>query len=227
MSIPVPAGSGESGDVLIAILGVQGNPNTSGPEGWTAVSGFSGFNGATCQADGQGTACQLAVYTKIADGSDTSASFSWGGRRHAAGAVVRFSNVDSVAPIGAAGPSRGSSNEPRAPVITTTREGSRVLRIVVSELDDARPQLQESLALTDEPPTFRLNMMSFPDTATDPANGCGPPLAACDATDRAIALAVSDTLNSVAEPSGPATWELPGGDQWVAASIEIIRAPEP
>ncbi|MEE2636802.1 MAG: hypothetical protein VYE68_06165 [Acidobacteriota bacterium] len=226
VSIPVPAGSGESGDVLVAILGVQGNPNTSGPDGWTAVPGFRGFNGATCQADGQGTACQLAVYTKLADDSDTSASFSWGGTRHAAGAIVRFSNVDSAAPIGAAGPARGSSNEPRAPVITTTRDGSRVLRIVVSELDDARPQLQGTLALTDEPPTFRLNVMSFPDAATDPANGCGPPLAACDATDRAIALAVSDTLNSVAEPSGPATWELPGGDQWVTASIEIIRAPE-
>ena len=120
-------------DLLIAILGIQGNPNTSGPDGWAALPGFGGFNGATCQADGQGVACQLAVFYKIADESETDASFSWGGTRRAAGAVVRFSNVDASSPIGVSRPQRGSSATPTAPVVTTTRDGSRVLRIVVSE----------------------------------------------------------------------------------------------
>ena len=225
LSIPVPSGVSGSADLLVAILGIQSNPNTSGPDGWTAVRGFPGFNGAMCQADGGGTACQLTVYYRIADGSETTASFSWGVIRRAAGAVLRFSNVDTNAPIGVVRPNRGSSDAPTAPTITTTRDGSRVLRIVVCELDDAGTFLRGSLALTDEPPSSRLNLVSFPDALTDPTNGCGPPLSACDATVRAVGLAVSDTRHATATASGPVSWELSGGDQWLTASIEIKRAP--
>ena len=225
LSIRVPPGTSEPSDLLIAVLGVQGNPNTSGPDGWTAVPGFAGFNGTMCQADGQGTACQLAVYTKIADGSETNAVFSWGGTQRAAGAVLRFSEVDSSAPIGVARSQRGSSAFPIAPRVTTTRDGSRVLRIVVCEFDDAR--LFGSPGLTDEPPTMRLNTVSFPDAMTDPVDGCGPPLSACDAMGSAVGLAVSDTRHATAGASGPATWALPWADQWVAASIELKHVPGP
>ena len=225
LSIPVPPGVSGRTDLLVAILGIQSNPSTSGPEGWTPVRGFPGFNGATCQADGGGTACQLAVYYRVADGSETTASFSWGGVRRAAGAVLRFSNVDTEAPIGVAQLGRGSSDTPTAPTVTTTRDGSRVLRIVVCELDEAGTVLDGSLALTDEPPSSRVNLVSFSDALTDPANGCGPPLSGCDATVRAVGLAVSDTREATAKPSGPVSWELPGGDQWLTASIEIKRAP--
>ena len=190
-----------------------------------AVPGFAGFNGATCQADGQGTACQLAIYYKIADGSETDASFTWGARRQAAGAVLRFSNVDTTEPIGVARPQRGSSEQPAAPVITTTRDGSHVLRVLVCELDEARPFLGGSLALSDEPASSRLNLVSFPDTTTDPTNGCGPPLSGCDATVNAVGLAVSETRHRTAGASGPVSWELAGGDQWLGASIEIKRPP--
>ena len=227
LSIPVPpAGSGTGGaELLVAVLGIQANPNTTGPEGWTGVPGFLGFNDATCQSDGQGTACQLAVYYRIADGSETTAEFSWGGTRRAAGAVLRFSNVDADSPIGVAAPQRGSSDIPTAPVITTTRDGSIALRIAASELDEAGSFLTGSTALTDPPPTERLNMVSFPDAASDPANGCGPPLSGCDAISRAVGLAVSDTRHASAGGSGPVAWELGGGDQWITASIEIMRAP--
>ena len=225
LSIPVPPGVSGSADLLIAILGIQANPNTSGPDGWTVLPDLAGFNSATCQADGQGTACQLTVYYRIADGSETTASFSWGAVRLAAGAVLRFSNVDTNAPIGATRVQRGSSDAPTAPVITTTGDGSRALRIVVCELDEAGSFLTGSLALTDEPSSSRLNVVSFPDAVTDPTNGCGPPLSACDATTRAVGLAVSDTWHATASASGPVSWELGGGDQWVTASIEIKRAP--
>ena len=225
LSIPVPPGASGSADLLIAVLGIQGNPNTSGPDGWTGVRGFPGFNGAICQADGGGAACQLTVYYRIADGSETAVSFSWGVVRRAAGAVLRFSNVDTNAPIGVARLDRGSSDVPTAPTITTTQDGSRVLRIVVCELDEAGTFLTGALALTDEPPSSRINVMSFPDAVTDPTNGCGPPLSACDATVRAVGLAVSDTRHATATASGPVSWELAGGDQWLAASIELKRAP--
>ena len=223
VSIPVPPGA--SGDLLVAILGVPGNPNTSGPEGWTAVPGFDGFNGAMCQSDGQGTACQLAVFYRIADGSESTASFSWSGRRQAAAAVLRFSNVDVNEPIGAAGPQRGSSDMPTAPVVEITRDGSRALRIAVVELDEAAPFLRGAVALADEPPSSRLSIVSFPAAADDPTNGCGPPLSECDQIDRAVGLAVSDTRHATAGASGPVSWELGGGDQWLTATIEIKRPP--
>ena len=225
LSIPVPVGANGGADLLVAILGIEANPNTSGPDGWTAVPGLFGFNGATCQTGRQGTACQLAVFYRIVDGSETSASFSWGAMRRAIGAVLRFSNVDTNSPIGVARVQRGSSAEPTAPIVTTTRDGSRVLRIVVCDLDEARPFLRGSAALFDEPPSARLNLVSFPDALTDPANGCGPPLSGCDATDRAVGLAVSDTRHASAGGSGPVSWELPGGDQWLTASIEIKTTP--
>ena len=224
LSIGVPPGG--NADLLVAVLGIKANPNTSGPDGWAAVPGLAGFNGATCQSDGQGTACQLAVFYSIADGSETSVSFSWGSMRRAAGAVLRFSNVDTNAPIGATRVQRGSSARPTAAMVQTTRDGSRVLRIVVSELDEAKTFLGGSLALTDPPPTLRLNMVSFPDASTDPVNGCGPPLSACAATERAVGLAVSDTRHASAGASGPVRWELIGSDQWVTASIEIRRLPD-
>ena len=223
VSIPVPPGA--SGDLLVAILGVPGNPNTSGPEGWTAVPGFDGFNGAMCQSDGQGTACQLAVFYRIADGSESTASFSWGGRRQAAAAVVRFSNVDANEPLGAVGQQRGSSDTPRAPTVDTTRDGSRALRIAIGELDEAGRFLRGAVALDDEPPSARLSIVSFPSAADDPTNGCGPPLASCDQIERAVGLAVSDTRHASTGPAGPVSWELGGGDQWLTATIEIKRPP--
>ena len=226
VSIPVPPpGENESGDLLVAILGAPGNPNTTGPEGWTAVPPFVGFNGANCQSDGQGIACQMAVFYRIADGSESTASFSWGGRRQAAAAVVRFSNVDVNEPIGAVGQQRGSSDTPTAPTVDTTRDGSRALRIAIGELDEAGRFLRGAVALDDEPPSARLSIVSFPAAADDPTNGCGPPLASCDQIERAVGLAVSDTRHASTGPAGPVSWELGGGDQWITATIEIKRPP--
>lgn len=228
LSVAIPPGSEtESAELLIAFLGIQANPNTSGPPGWTPLPGMDGFNGATCQADGRGVACQLSVYYKIADGSETTAEFSWGGSRGAVAAVLRYSNVDPAGPIGVIRPQRGSSAGPTAPVVTTTRDDSRVLRIVVIELDEVKPFLTGSLALTEEASTSRLNLVSFSDAATDPTNGCGPPLSQCDATERAVAIGVADDGLSTAGGAGPANWEMPGPDQWMGVSIEILRPPEP
>ena len=226
LSIPVPSSTGgdAAGDLLISIVGAQANPNTRQPDGWRAVSGFGGFNGATCNADTEGTACQLAIFYRLSDGSETSVSFEWGAPRHAAGAVLRYSNVDTNTPIGDARQQRGSSDAPTAPVVNTTRDGSRVLRIALAEADDAMAFLDGSLVLADEPRTPRINIVSFPNAATDAARGCGPPLSGCSAIEAAVGLAASDARRGSAGGSGTASWELPGGDQWIAASIEIRRA---
>ncbi len=223
LSITVPASTQgtAAGDLLLATLGVKANPNTQGPVGWSAVPGLQGFNGALCGSDTEGTACQLSVFYKIADGSELKADFSWGTTRQAAGAVLRYSNADTTAPIGATRTARGSSSTPTAPVVTTTRASSRVLRLAVAESDDARQFLAGSLVFADAPTTIRFNIVSFPDAISDPTNGCGPPLSACNLTDDAVALAGSDVHKGAVGASGTGEWELPGGDQWLAASIEI------
>ena len=225
LSIPVPPSTRGTadGDLLIAILGIKANPNTVGPSGWSAVAGFGGFNGATCLATAGGYACQLAVFYKISDGSETSAALSWGSTHQAAGAVLRYSNVNTRSPIGTAREQHGASSTPTAPMIQTTQNASRVLRIALSEADDAMMFLSDALVLSDEPASSRFNIVSFPDASTDPATGCGPPLSSCSFTVGAVALAASDARRSTAGPSGTASWSLPGGDQWVTASIEITR----
>ena len=49
-------------------------------------------------------------------------------------------------------------------------------------------------------------------------------MADCSATDNAVALAGSDNRNGAPGGSGTADWEILGGDQWLAASIEIKLA---
>ena len=222
-SIALPVPDGEPGDLLVAVLGIKANPNTRGPEGWLPVPGFEGFNGALCGSDSEGVSCQLSVFYKVTDGADTEAEFRWGSRRHAAGAVLRYSNIDSLAPIGATATARGTSAAPTAPVVVTTRANSRVLRLAVVETDDARSFLIGSEVFTDAPNTVRFNVASFP-AAEDGAGGCGPPMADCSATDNAVALAGSDNRNGAPGGSGTADWEILGGDQWLAASIEIKLA---
>ncbi len=223
LTIPVPAGN--PGDLLVATLGIKANPNTQGPEGWTPVAGFEGFNGALCGSDSEGVSCQLSIFYKMTDGSDTAAEFRWGSRRHAAGAVLRYSNVDRLAPIGATATARGTSAAPTAPVVTTTRANSRVLRLAVMETDDARNFLIGSEVFSDAPNTERFNVASFP-PAAGADDGCGPPMADCRATDDAVALAGSDNRNGAPGGSGTAEWETLGGDQWLSASVEIKVAAE-
>lgn len=222
LSIQIPPGT-EEGDLLIAILGIKSNPNTVGPSGWSSVPGFGGFNGTNCLATAGGYACQLSVFYKISNGSETDANFSWGGNFQASAAVLSYSNVNASSPIGAASSRRGASVTPTAPMIRTIQESSRVLRIALSEANDAMMFLNGNLVFGDEPGSLRFNIVSFPDASTDPATGCGPPLSSCSFIQGAVALAASDAPRSTAGPSGTADWTLPAGDQWVTASIEITK----
>ncbi len=227
LSIPVPAsaiGSG-SGDLLVAVLGVKINPSTQGPAGWTAVPGLAGFNGAICGSDGEGIACQLAVHYRIATDNEMSATFSWGTLRQAAGAVLRYSRVDSGSPFGATGKQSGSSSGPTAPSITTQRSESRLLRIALSEADDVQGSLT-NVVLSGDPPSSRLNLVSFPAASVNLALGCGPPLSGCSYTSEAVGLAASDGRQRSVGPSGSAAWSLPGADQWVVVTLEIKRPPD-
>ncbi len=230
LSIPVPASTlgNANGDLLIALAAVKINPELTGPQGWTVIPQINGFNTAICGSDDEGIACNLTAYYKVASGSETSISFGWpkeGSPRQAAGAVLRYSRIDSSAPIGAIAKQPGSSNAPTAPSITTTRGESKVLHIAVSEADNVRNSLTDKV-LGGDPPVSRFNILSFPPASVDLSTGCGPPLSGCSYTNEAVGLAASDKRQKVVASSGTASWSLPGTEQWLGVTIEI-KSPAP
>jgi hypothetical protein len=227
LSIPVPANTvgNANGDLLIAFAAVKINPELIGPSGWTVIPQINGFNTAICGSDDLGIACNLTAYYKIADGSETSVAFSWpkeGSPRQAAGAVLRYSRIDTTSPIGAIARQAGSSNAPTAPDVTTTRSESRVLRIGVSEADNVRNSLTDTI-LSGDPAMSRLNILSFPAASVSLATGCGPPLSGCSYTNEAVGLAISDNGQKDVGPAGTASWSLPGTDQWLGVTLEIKK----
>ncbi len=105
--------SGVAGDLLVAVVGVEQNPSTPTPGGWTAVPDFTGFNDAICASgDGIGIRCQLSVFYKIATAaSEGSVSWTFGPNpRSAAGAILRYNNFNTTSPIGATGDQKGAVN---------------------------------------------------------------------------------------------------------------------
>lgn len=227
LTIPIPGNTigVANGDLLIAFAALKINPQLTGPSGWTLIPQLNGFNTAICGSDGEGIACNLTAYYRIDAGTESSVTFSWpkeGSPRQAAGAVLRYSRVDTTSPIGAIGHQSGSSNTPTAPSVTTTRSESRVLRIAVSEADNIRNSLTDKI-FTGEPATSRLNILSFPPASVSLATGCGPPLSGCSYTNEAVGLAISDDGQKDVGPSGTAAWALPGTEQWLGVSLEIRK----
>ena len=154
---------------------------------------MAGFNGAICGSDDEGIACNVTVYYKIANGSETAANFSWQSLYQAAGAVLRYTRVDATTPIGATAKQAGSSNAPTAPSVTTTRSDSRVLHLALTEADNVQNSLS-TVILSGDPPTLRFNLHSFPAASVSLATGCGPPLSGCGQyINEAVGLAGSDS----------------------------------
>lgn len=160
LDVPPNSAGGAAGDLLVAAVGVRINPSTAFPAGWTAVSGHGGFNQAICSTDDEGIVCQLAVFWKFSDGTETSVSVSFGAQvvRQAAGAVFRYSEVNTVSPIGpTATQNTPVGDMPTAPALVTTEDNLRVIQLVVSDTNGGSfPQLP----LTGEPADAVFNLNS-------------------------------------------------------------------
>lgn len=195
ITVPVPAGS--AGDLLIAVWGIAINPLSGVPAGWTAISGLQGFNVAICPLGP--IRCQLNVYYRISDGTETSVTFvfsgSPGGPRSQVGAVLRYSGTHATDPIGPVAKQSGTGGSPVAPAIITTEDNTRVLRLALTGEETSVG------ALTNPPATSRFNLGS----------GMGG--------DVAVHGAGSDAPQASAGNSGTASWT--GGSDWVAATIAI------
>ena len=202
MAVDVPSGS--SGDLLIAVVGVAVNPATVAPSGWTPIQ--AGFNNGICESgDGIGIRCQLNTWYKIASSaSEGPASFSWGAgvQRQAAGAIVRYSGVDTTTPICDFATQKGASTTPTAPSVAVGAD-TTVLWVVASDINDA------DSTFSAPPPTSRFNL---PSTTTGPG----------DARDEdGLAIAGSDASFASAGSSGSASWTMADLEEWRGTAIPI------
>ena len=100
-----------SGDVLLAVISVRGNPTILPPSGWTEV-----------RLDINGNTIRQGVYVHVAGGSEpASYTFDFSKAHSAAGGIVAFSGVDGSNPVDAHdGQINASSTSITAPSITTT-----------------------------------------------------------------------------------------------------------
>jgi hypothetical protein len=124
ISIPVPAGTLDN-RLLIAAIATDGGvaPTMVAPAGWNSLGSLL-----------SGSAVGLNLYWKFASGEPSAYTFTWTGAEHAYGCIMRFNQVNPVAPINAsATDSRGSSllslTMP-TPGLTTTVDNCMILRMV-------------------------------------------------------------------------------------------------
>jgi len=127
LTINKPTGTVQ-GDLLLAAISVDGTPNVSPPTGWTTI-----------REGNSGSQVRLEVYYKVAGASEPSSyTFRWSryNLRQAAGAILRYSGVDTTNPINASGIGSGTTISPTAPSVTTTVTDTMVVRIYGADDDD-------------------------------------------------------------------------------------------
>ncbi len=202
LTLPVPSGS--AGELLVAVVGVKINPSTTTPAGWTPI--IAGFNGCTSASDpGLGIRAQLSAWWKISDGTESSVSFTFGPNvSQGSGGVLRYAGADPASPIGPFSCDKGSSAAPTAPSVDTVSSDNRILRLVVSDADQAKS------LFTSEPATKRFEIEST--TVFGPGTAY---------TIDAVVTAASDAPQAGAGATGTAAWALPSIDQWAAMTVAI------
>ncbi len=124
-AINTPLGTSE-GDLLIAVVVVDGNDTISPPGGWNEISmGVSGNRVA------------VGVWWKMASSSEpTSHAFTWNDTEQFFGWIMRFTGHDPSNPIADSDSEDGTSSSPTSPEITTSIDNTMILRIGGFDDDD-------------------------------------------------------------------------------------------
>lgn len=118
------------GDLLIALIAVDGNPTITTPSGWTLLNSTP----ATVAV------VKAAVYYKVADGSEggTTADFTTGASERMMGQVVRIAAGTYSGVPEAAGAGTSSSVNPDPPNLTPSWGALNTLWIAMSAIDNTR-----------------------------------------------------------------------------------------
>jgi len=195
------------GDLLLAAIAVDGDKTVTAP---TNSNPWMLFNeGSSNGGNNDGTS--LAIFYKIADASDVSASsytFTASANAQMAGAILRYSNVDTSDPINSVfgvANAPAESNMPTAPDVTSPINLPKVLRIFAAD-DDELPVTHPSGhndIVELESRTGQGN--SFPDRVT-------------------LGIAEKNTQQGIGS-TGDGKFTISGSEQWRAITILINPAP--
>ncbi|MEM7538796.1 MAG: SdrD B-like domain-containing protein [Chloroflexota bacterium] len=197
VTINQPTGTATNDLLLAAIATDSGDETISAPAGWTQID--QGNSGATGTSD-----ISFALFYKLATASEpASYTFSWAGGEDVSAAILRYVGVDASNPIHASASAIGSSYTPTAPSVTTTEEGTLVVRIFASDDD-------ESPVLVPTGHTGRVDIESN--------SGSGG-----EST-----LAVADVTQNVVGATGTGVFDLDGttsNEKWRAVTVVLQAAP--
>jgi Tfp pilus assembly protein PilW len=191
ISIAKPTGL-VPGNFMIAVVAVDGSVAASmtAPSGWTLVNRL---------ADASGNV-SAAVWWRFAEASEAANySFSWADPKNAYGWIMRFSGVDSTAPINASSSSAGASamSSPASPSVTTTIANAMILRI--GGFDDG-------------------------DVTVDSAGVSSHTTITCDESDNGSASAsgaAAYVLQSAAGSTGTASFTLTNAQEYVTYTLAL------
>jgi hypothetical protein len=190
LTINKPTGTVQ-GDLLLAAISVDGTPNISPPTGWTTI-----------REGNSGTQVRLEVYYKVAGASEPSSyTFTWSryNTQQAAGAILRYSGVNTTAPINTSGIGSGTTISPTAPSVTTTVTDTMVVRIYGADDDDLSPSPYPSGH------TGRLNIES-------------------NSGDGTCSLGVADVIRASPGATGTAAFSLSASEEWVGVTVALAPA---
>ena len=117
LTLPVPD-STVAGDMLLALISTDGNPNISHPVGWDLEDQIGGT-------------AKSFIYRRLSPGGEP-ASYTWDldGAEDAVGAIIRFLNVDPDDPINAKEKTSGTGSTLSIPAITTTVPNTMLLTLI-------------------------------------------------------------------------------------------------
>lgn len=191
LTITKPAGVVQN-DLLIATLAARGNTTITAPAGWTQV-----------QRQNNGTTQTLAVFYRVATVTDIAATnyvFNLSASVGVAGAILRYTGADPLAPIDASGIATGTSATATAPAVTTTVADTTVVWVA---------GIPNSGALT---------VPTVPTGTTQRVNAVNNPGGATNDT----RLGVADVAQAAAGDTGSGAFANTSG-AWVAATV-VLRS---
>ncbi len=124
-ALNIPSGTAV-GDLLVAVMVVDGNDPITAPAGWNVVSTNVSSNRVS-----------VGVWWKLAGSSEPSShTFSWTDTEQFYGWIMRFTGHDPASPVNATAVDTGSASSPNSPAVTTSVDNCMVLRIGGFDDDD-------------------------------------------------------------------------------------------
>lgn len=180
-------------DLLLAVIATkESNTNITAPVGWVELYEVA-----------NGNHTDLATFWKVADASDVSATdfdFGLASDKEVAGAVLRYSGVDTSSPIdiSSAVSGGGKTNSPISPDVTTTVDDALVVRIF-SQKDNKKDVT---------PPSGTVERVDL------------------NNNDK-ITIGVADATQAVAGATGTAAFTGNDNKEWVGATVALAPLPKP